>query len=66
MITVLDQARPWLRPSNTLATIDPAPVGRPDEQERHRQADEPAGDEDRLAAEPIGEGAGREVGERPS
>ena len=55
MITVVDQVRPWLTPSSTFASDDPAPRRRPDEQQRHRQPDEPAGDEDRLAAEPIGE-----------
>ena len=43
----------------------PAPGRRPDEQERNRQADQPAGDQDRLAAEAVGEGAGGEVRRPP-
>ena len=42
----------------------PAPRRRPHQQQRDRQADEPAGDEHRLAAEAVGEGAGEEVGRR--
>ena len=42
---------------------DPAPVRRPDQQERDGDGDEPAGEEDRLAADPVGQGAGGEVGQ---
>ena len=64
MITVVDQVRPWLTPSSTLANDDPAPRRRPDQQQRDREADEPAGDEDGLAAVAVRQGAGEEVGGR--
>jgi hypothetical protein len=37
MITVLDQARPWLTPSRTLAAMIQLHDRRPDEQQWHRQ-----------------------------
>jgi hypothetical protein len=40
----------------------PAPRGRPHQQERDGDADEPAGDQHGLAAVPVREGAGEEVG----
>jgi hypothetical protein len=40
---------------------DPGPRRRPDQQERHRQSDQPAGDEDRLATEAVGKRASDEV-----
>ena len=43
---------------------DPAPRRCPHQQQRHRQADQPARDQDRLAADPIGERPGEEVGGR--
>jgi hypothetical protein len=43
---------------------DPSPGGREDQQQRHRQADEPAGQQHRLATEPVGEGAGEVVDDR--
>ena len=42
---------------------DPAPGRRPDQQQRHGQADQPAGDQDGFAAVPVGQGAGGEVGQ---
>ena len=41
---------------------DPAPGRRPDQQQRDRDGDEPAGDQDRFAAEPVGPGSGEVVG----
>ena len=43
---------------------DPAPAGRPDQQRRDRQRGQPARDQHRLAAEPVGQGAGEEVRDR--
>ena len=49
MITVADHVMPWLMPRRTFAaTIQP---------------DQPSGHEDRLAANPIGERASRQVGQ---
>ena len=62
MMTVVDQVRPWLMPSSTLATTTQPQRRRPDQQQRHGEADEPAGDEDGLAAVAVREGAGEEVG----
>ncbi len=42
----------------------PAPRGCPDEQQRHREGDQPPGDEHRFAPVPVGEGAGEVVGDR--
>jgi rhodanese-related sulfurtransferase/predicted transcriptional regulator len=52
---------PWLTPSRTLGD-HPGPGGRPDQQQRHRDRDDPAGHEHRLAAEPVHPGAGDVVG----
>src|SRR5207302_1799258 len=43
---------------------DPTPTRRPDDEQRHREPREPACDEQRLAADPIGELSGEQVGER--
>ena len=43
---------------------DPAPARRPDQQQRHRDADDPAGDEHRLAPVAVRQGAGEEVRDR--
>ena len=51
MITVVDQARPWLTPEQDVGRHDPAPVGRPDEQEGHRQR--------RTASRPRARASGR-------
>ena len=42
----------------------PAPRRRPHQQQRDREADDPAGDEHRFASVPVGQGAGEEVGGR--
>jgi hypothetical protein len=41
---------------------DPTPRGCPDQKERHRQSDQPPGDQHGLASEAVREGAGEEVG----
>ena len=64
MMTVVDQVRPWFTPSSTLAKMIQPQLGAQIKQERHGQADEPAGDEDGLAADAIRERAGEEVGDR--
>ena len=43
---------------------DEPPCGREPDQQRHRQRDEPAGDQEPFASEPLGQIAGGEVGER--
>ena len=64
MITVVDQVRPWLTPSRTLAKTTQPQRRRPDQQQRDGHADDPAGDEDGLAAVAVRQGAGEEVGRR--
>ena len=53
---------PLVDPEQHVGEDDPAPRRRPDEEQRHRQPDEPAGDEDGLAPEPVRESARDEVG----
>src|SRR5438477_436335 len=43
---------------------DPAPARRPDDEQGHREPGEPDRDEQRLAADPVGELPGEQVGER--
>ena len=64
MITVVDQVRPWFTPSSTLANTIQLQRRRPDQQQRHGKADDPAGDEDRFAADTVRQRAGEEVGDR--
>ena len=64
MMTVVDQVRPWLTPSSTLATTIQPQVGAQISSSGTGSADEPAGDEDGFAAEAVGQGAGEEVGDR--
>ena len=64
MMTVVDQVRPWLMPSRTLAAMTQPQRRRPDQQQRHRDADDPAGDEHRLAPVAVRQRAGEEVGDR--
>ncbi len=64
MMTVVDQQSPWLIPSSTLARDDPVPARRQHDDDRHRQAEEPAGNEDLLAADAVGEASGEQVGQR--
>ena len=61
MITVVDQVRPWLTPSSTLANTTHPHVGAQISSSGIGQRDDPAGDEDGLAAVAVGEGAGEEV-----
>ena len=51
-------------PSSTLAKTTHPHVGRPHQQERDGEPDDPAGDEDRFAAVAVRQGAGEEVGRR--
>jgi hypothetical protein len=64
MTTVVDQHSPLIDPKEDVGGDDPAPGGRPDDQQRHRQADQPAGDQDGFAAVTVGQRAGQEVGGR--
>ena len=64
MMTVVDQVSPWLMPEQHVGGDDPAPARCPDQQQRHGQRDEPADDQDRLAAEAVRQGAGEVVGGR--
>ena len=64
MMTVVDQVRPWFTPSRMLANDHPAPGRGEDQDEGHREADEPPGDEHGLAAVAIGERPGEEVRDR--
>ena len=64
MITVVDQVRPWLTPSRTFAATIQPQRRRPDQQQRDRDRHQPAGDQHRLAAEPVRPGAGEVVGRR--
>jgi hypothetical protein len=57
-------AQPLVDPEQHVGGHHPAPGGRPDEQQRHRKADQPAGHQHRFAAVAVGEGAGQEVGDR--
>ena len=62
-----DRRRPGqalVDPEQDVGRDDPAPVGRQDQQERDGQTDEPAGDQDRLPPDAIGQRAGDEVGDR--
>ena len=63
MITVVDQVRPWLIPSSTLAATTHPPAGRPDQQQRNGNRDQPAGDQHGLAAVPLRPGSGDVVGQ---
>ena len=62
MMTVVDQVSPWLTPRRTLANTIQPQLGAAHQDERHRQADDPAGDEDGFAAEAVRQRAGEEVG----
>ena len=64
MMTVVDQVRPWLTPSSTLAKTTQPQSGAQINSNGTGSADEPAGDEDRFAAVPVRQGAGEEVGGR--
>ena len=64
MITVVDQVRPWFTPSSTLAKTTQPHVGAQISSSGTGSADEPAGDEDGLAAVAVRQGAGEEVGGR--
>src|SRR5215216_912223 len=55
-------AQALVDPEQDIDGDDPGPGGRPDEQQGHGQADQPAGDQDRFAAVAVGQGAGQEVG----
>ena len=57
-------AQALVDPEQDVGGDDPAPGGRPDDQQGHGQADEPAGDQDGFAAVAVGQGAGQEVGGR--
>ena len=62
MMTVVDQVRPWLTPSRTLATMIHPHVGAHINSSGTGSADEPSGDEHRFAPVAVREGAGEEVG----
>jgi len=47
-----------------IGTHNPAPARRPNDEQWHREPREPAGNEERLAADPVGELPREEVGER--
>ena len=64
MMTVIDHVRPWFTPSNTLANTIQLQVGAQINSSGTGKADHPAGDEDRLAADAVGERACEEVGDR--
>ena len=64
MMTVVDHVRPWFTPSNTLANTIQLQLGAQINKQRYGKADDPAGDEHRLAADAVGERAGEEVGDR--
>ncbi len=64
MMTVVDQVRPWLMPSSTLAATTQPQLGAQISSSGTGKRDQPAGDQDGLAAEPVGQGAGEVVGGR--
>ena len=64
MTTVVDQVRPWLTPSSTFAATIHAHDGAQISSSGTGSADQPAGDQDRFAAEPVRQGAGEVVGRR--
>ena len=64
MMTVVDQVRPWLTPSSTLANTTQPQLGAQISSSGTGRADQPPDDQDRLAAVPVGQGAGEEVGHR--
>ncbi len=64
MITVVDQVSPWLTPRRTLASTTQPHSGAQMSMTGTGQRDEPAGDEDRLPTEPVGEHTGHEIGGR--
>ena len=64
MITVVDQVSPWLMPSSTLAATTQPQFGAQISSSGTGSADQPAGDQHRLAAVAVGQGAGEEVGDR--
>ena len=57
-------AQPLVDAEQDVGGDDPAPGGRPDDQQGHGQADQPAGDQDGFAAVAVGQSAGQEVGGR--
>ena len=63
-MTVVDQVRPWLIPSRTLAATTIHQSGAQIEQQWDGYGDEPARDQDRLATVALGPGTGQVVGER--
>ena len=64
MMTVVDQVSPWLTPSSTLAATTQPQLGAQISSSGTGSADQPPGDQDRLAAEPVRQRAGEEVGGR--
>ena len=64
MITVIDQAKPWLMPSSALAAITQPQLGAHMIMNGTGKPEQPAEDEHPLAAPFVGELAGDEVGER--
>ena len=64
MTTVIDQARPWLTPSSTLAATIQPQLGATRDQQRDRQRHGPAGDQQPPATGALRERAGAEVGQR--
>ncbi len=62
MMTVVDQVRPWLTPSRTLANTTQPQVGAHMSSSGTGCTDDPAGDEDGFAAVAVRQGAGEEVG----
>ena len=64
MMTVVDHVSPWLMPSRSVREQHPVPARRPHQQERHRDGDQPPGDQHVLAAEAVRQPAGAVVRER--
>ena len=64
MITVVDQQRPWLRPSSTFATTTQVHVGAKMMSKGTGKTNEPARDEDALAADAVAHSTGEQVRER--
>ena len=62
MMTVVDQVRPWLTPSRTLANTTQPHVGAHISSSGTGRPIDPAGDEHGLAAVAVRQGAGEEVG----
>ena len=63
MMTVIDQAKPWLTPSSALAAITQPQLGAQMIMNGTGRPNEPAEDQDPLAAPCVGELPGDEIGE---